>query len=228
MSIVVTAVRQYQAAYAIILEMHLAWEAASSEALYVKYQALQAEVDRLLAIPGVVATMFGGLTRHLSFIEWRLRQGLKEPCFSDVVDILHTDLPGGFPSLLQLQPESPHLHGRLQESVLPLVESGHLASAIRQVFPILTTNLRNRFLVADTMDGDELVNAIFGASSTLTNLDGPKKTAYRNLLSGFYGVYRNQYAHNDIIPSLPEVHAVIELANSLIFEIEKVALMQPN
>lgn len=224
MSIVVTAVRQYQAAYEVVLELHMAWDGSSAEALYVKYQRLQAEVDRLFAIPGVAAQSFGNLGRHLWFIELRLRQGHKDICFSDVTDILHTDLPSGFASLLALQADIPHLHGRLAESVIPLLDAGHLASAIRQVFPVLSTHLRQRFLVGENIDGDELVNSIFSQASTVTRLDGPKKTAYRNLMSGFYGVYRNKYAHHDVSPSKAEVHAVIELANSLIFEMEHLAI----
>lgn len=224
MSIVVAAIRQYQAAYELVLEMHMAWDVSTAEALYLKYQYLQIEVDRLLAIPGVAAQSFSDLIRHLWFVELRLRQGYKEACFSDVQDVLYRDLPSGFSSLLTLEADSPHLHGRLAESVTPLVDAGHLASAIRQVFPILSTHLRRRFLIADNIDGDELVNLIFSQGSTVTRLDGAKKTAYRNLLSGFYGVYRNKYAHQDVDPSLAEVLAVIELANSLIFEMEHVAI----
>ena len=224
MSVAIAAVRQYQAAYEVVLDMHLSWEVATSEALYVKYQTLQAEVDRLLAMPGVAAEGFGSLRRHLWFIELRLRQGFKEACFSDVTDILHTDLPSGFGVLLLLEQEAPHLHGRVVERVMPLVDAGHLAAAIREVFPILTTHLRQRFLISANIDGDELVNSIFGANSTVTNLEGPKKSAYRNLMSGFYGVYRNNYAHNDIDPTSAEVHAVVELANSLMFEMERLAI----
>ncbi|WP_254999955.1 TIGR02391 family protein [Pseudomonas sp. S12(2018)] len=224
MSVMAAAVRQYQVAYEVVLDMHRIWEHSEPQELYEKYQALDAEVERLLSFDGVEAGAFGNLKRHLWFIELRLRQGFKSACFDDIKDIIYNDLPSGFTSLLALEEQTSHLHGRFRESVLPLLDGGHLGAAIREVFPILSTYLRQRFLVSQNIDGDELVNYIFGGGSAVTNLEGAKKTAYRNMLSGFYGVYRNKYAHHDVAPSLAEVHAVIELANSLIFEMEIVAV----
>ena len=224
MSAATAAIRQYQLAYEIALDMHRSWEFSEAPELYEKYTSLQTEVDRLLTINGVDSRAFGNIGRHLWFIELRLNQGFKDSCYSDIKDIIYSDMPSGFATLFALEDQDVHLHGRLREGVIPLLEGGHHAAAIRQVFPILSTHLRQRFLVTQNIDGDDLVNLIFGAGSALTSLEGPKRTAYRNLLSGFYGVYRNNYAHHDVQPTVAEVHAVIELANSLIFEVERVAI----
>jgi hypothetical protein len=45
----------------------------------------------------------------------------------------------------------------------------------------------------------------------------------RNLVSGFYGVYRNKIAHNDIEPGLAQTKAIMEMANTIILDIEAIA-----
>jgi hypothetical protein len=59
-----------------------------------------------------------------------------------------------------------------------------------------------------------LVNKIFGRDSTLLpSLEAGKKQAYRDLLAGIFGLFRNPYAHNDSIPDLAELDAVIAVVN---------------
>jgi len=45
----------------------------------------------------------------------------------------------------------------------------------------------------------------------------------RNLISGFYGVYRNRIAHNDVEPGLAQTRAIMEMANRIILDIEAIA-----
>ena len=62
------------------------------------------------------------------------------------------------------------------------------------------------------------------SDTLLLILDDSKKQCYRNLISGFYGVYRNKYAHHDVKPSLSEVKAILEMVNNIIDEIERISL----
>jgi len=54
-------------------------------------------------------------------------------------------------------------------------------------------------------------------------LSESKKQALRNLISGFYGVYRNRYAHNDSEAEFVDARSIIEMANQILCEIEAVA-----
>ncbi|WP_235201236.1 hypothetical protein, partial [Pseudomonas aeruginosa] len=54
-------------------------------------------------------------------------------------------------------------------------------------------------------------------------LDNDEKSAYRNLLAGFYATYRNRLSHDDFEPTLTQARGVVEMANSLIKDLEEVA-----
>lgn len=54
-------------------------------------------------------------------------------------------------------------------------------------------------------------------------IDEGRKHAFRNLIAGFYGVYRNRYAHNDVEPTAAQVGSIVELANSILVEVEETA-----
>ena len=43
------------------------------------------------------------------------------------------------------------------------------------------------------------------------------------LISGFYGVYRNKYAHNDSEANIADTQAIVEMTNQILLEIEQVA-----
>jgi hypothetical protein len=68
------------------------------------------------------------------------------------------------------------------------------------------------------------VNLVFGkGGKIIVEIDDSQKQAMRNLISGFYGVYRNRFSHNDIQPDLAQTRAIIEMANTIILDIEIIA-----
>jgi hypothetical protein len=105
------------------------------------------------------------------------------------------------------------------------VQGGHYDSAIRKAFIVLSDRLRRAFgVVEEHVDGEALANMVFGKGGKIpVVLDEAKKQCYRNLISGFYGVYRNKFAHYDVVPSLSEVKAILEMVNTIIIEIEKIS-----
>lgn len=89
---------------------------------------------------------------------------------------------------------------------------------------VLTDRLRRAFVVIDSIEGDELINQVFGKSAKLpVALDDAQKQAMRNLISGFYGVHRNQVAHYDVVMDQVHARAIIEMANTIIYDIEEIA-----
>ena len=107
---------------------------------------------------------------------------------------------------------------------MPLMNGGHFDSAVRKIFVVLTDRLRRAFGVTEPIDGDDLVNLVFGKGENIpVALDDSQKQAMRNLISGFYGVYRNRFAHNDLEPTLTHARALMEMANTIIIDIEALA-----
>lgn len=218
------AVEQYQVLYDKALEMYHLFEDVDAAELQRRTEEINGLVDRFLSVSGLTYADCGNLGRHLHFIRYYLKQNDREACKADIFDIVFSDLPTTLKKLIQDFPSESHLDEKLKNSVLPLIHDGHYDSAIRKSFVVLTDRLRRAFGVGGDVDGDHLVNAVFGGKGKVElRLDDTKKQAYRNLFSGFYAVYRNRHAHADIEPSLAEVKAIIEMTNNLLIEIEEIA-----
>jgi len=83
--------------------------------------------------------------------------------------------------------------------------------------------MRHIFNIHFPIDGEDLINKIFGSNSKLcVNLNEDQKQAMRNLLSGFYGVFRNNFAHNDVEPDIGQSRAILEMGNSIILKLEAI------
>ena len=219
-----TVVQQYQRTYDRAIEILNIFEDADAAELLRMHAILDAEVERLLTISGLEWADCGNLHRHLSFMAMFLKKGDKLACQQDARDILFFDLPAALRNLVSNSAEDAHFDQRLKDSIGPLMAGGHYDSAIRKAFVILTDRLRRAFGVTEQIDGDELINLVFGkGGKVVVALDDPQKQAMRNLISGFYGVYRNEIAHNDVAIDRERARAIIEMANTIIYDIEKVS-----
>lgn len=218
------AVQQYQIAYDKAIELYNLFDVAEASELLRAQRNLAEEVTKLLNSSGLEWSHCGSLGRHLNFLEYYLKRNDKEGCAYDIRDILFYDLPTALKNLLALSLEVDHLDQRLRDAITPLIDGNHYDSAIRKSFVILTDRLRRAFGVQEEIDGDDLVNVVFGKGGKIpVALDDAKKQAFRNLISGFYGVFRNRFAHNDLEPSLAQVQSIVEMANTIILEIESIA-----
>ena len=219
-----TSVQQYQKAYDKAIELFNIFEDSEAPELLRMQTALVAEIESLLHVSGLTWGDCGNLGRHLTFLRRYLIDNEKENCVQDVKDIVFFDLPTALRNLVANSGDDKHFDQRLKDGVMPLMNGGHYDSAIRKIFVVLTDRLRRAFGVAEEIDGDDLVNLVFGKGGKIpVALDDPKKQAFRNLISGFYGVYRNRFAHNDVEPTLAQARAIIEMANTIILDIEGLA-----
>lgn len=218
------AVQQYQKTYDKAIELFRVFDDAEPSELLRKRAALAEETEQLLKTARLGWENCGNLSRHLMFLELYLKENNKKSCKQDIQDILFLDLPTALKSLIAKSTDESHIDQRLRDGVMPLVHGGHYDSAIRKSFVILTDRLRRAFGVQNELDGEDLVNLVFGKGGKIPiALDEAKKLAFRNLISGFYGVYRNRYAHNDVEPQLAQVDAIVELANIILAEVAQIA-----
>jgi hypothetical protein len=214
-------VQQYQRAYDKALELFNVYDEAGSPELIRIQEALLTEVTSLMNVAGLTWDDCGNLGRHLSFLARYLARDEKQYSEQDAKDIVFFDLPEVLRTIVSKSADDVHLDARLRDAVVPLMSGGHYDSAVRKAFVILTDRLRRVFGVEAELDGDDLVNVVFGRGGRVpVPLDDSKRQAMRNLLSGFYGVYRNRFAHNDVQPDTSQARAIIEMANTLLHEVE--------
>ena len=219
-----TGVQQYVKAYDKAFEMFNVYPDADVPELLAFHKSLGEECTKLVEQTGLDWNQCGNLGRHLTFLKYYLDRNDKEACQSDIRDIVFWDLPTALRNLAESTDEYQYYDQRLKDGVVPLINGEHYDSAMRKIFVILTDRLRRAFGVTDEIDGDDLVNLVFGRGGKIpVALDEPKKQAMRNLISGFYGVYRNRIAHNDVELGLAQTKAVMEMANTIILDIEVIA-----
>jgi hypothetical protein len=216
-----SAVQQYQKTYDKAIQLHHLFDEAGAPELLRIQEALAEEAINFLNVSGLDWASCGNLGRHLNFLSRYLKAGDKASCAHDVQDIVFFDLPTALRNLVAKSVDDAHVDPRLRDAVAPLMAGGHYDSAVRKVFVVLTDRLRRAFGVTDNIDGEELVNVVFGKGGKIpVPLDESQKQAMRNLISGFYGVYRNRFAHHDIEPDLAAARTIIEMANTIILDIE--------
>ncbi|PJL12607.1 hypothetical protein B9Y72_07295 [Stenotrophomonas maltophilia] len=217
-------VQQYVKAYDKAVEMFNVYPDAEAPELLTLQKSLGEECLKLVEVTGLDWNQCGNLGRHLTFLKYYLDRNDKDACQGDIRDIVFWDLPTALRNLPEVIDEYQHYDQKLKDGVVPLINGTHYDSAMRKIFVILTERLRRAFGVAEEIDGDELVNLVFGRGGRIpVALDEPKKQAMRNLISGFYGVYRNRIAHNDVEPGLAQTRAIMEMANTIILDIEAIA-----
>lgn len=217
-------IKQYQKSYDNGIELYALFEDANASELLRISKSLSKEIETLLTFANLDWTSCGNLGRHLTFLNRYLEKGDKISCSQDIKDILFTDLPAFLRVLISKSEENNHLDPKLRDGVIPLINGGHHDSAIRKVFVLLTERMRRIFNITDPIDGDDLINKIFGSNSKLCgSLNEEQKQAMRNLLSGFYGVFRNNFAHNDINPDIGQSRAMLEMGNSIVLKLEAIA-----
>jgi hypothetical protein len=119
-----------------------------------------------------------------------------------------------------------NLDQQLKDRCLPMLSAGSTDpklwdSAVRQAFLILEERLRSisGLPASEINTSESLVNRVFGGSSTLI-ADEKKKTSYRNLYSGVFTTFRNQYSHRFVDPSPEDGGAIITFVNLLLKMLE--------
>lgn len=158
--------------------------------------------------------MIGNALRHTHFMIYYLERDEAGSCAGDIVDICEHDLPAVSQAMRDWSSKLAWVDADLRRDILPLIRFCQFDSAIRKAFVILKTRLCHKFGLDERTDGEDLVNAIFGAKSPhLSHLSAAEKTAYRNLFAGMFGLLRNRFAHNDMQPDLSDLDTALANVN---------------
>src|SRR5690606_17354317 len=128
------------------------------------------------------------------FLQYYLEQDAQESCVNDISDILKFDLPHVEKTLRSRIKNDDSYDAEFAEKIGPLIRDQHFDSAIRRAFVILKERLVKRFDLTSNLDGNDLVNAVFGTKGVLTgHIPEQDQRAMRDLLVGLYGTFRNRY-----------------------------------
>ena len=187
-------------------------------------ESLQQSVDTFTAaLPLEVKTYSdNGLSRHMHWIKRRLREGIPAACSSDPIDIARNDIPAMLKRFEGWYQQRVTVDGEVEQRIRPLMEAGQLNAAAREAWAIFKTRMVKRFELSKDLDGQPLVQALFGTKggATAELLSNKEMEAYSNLFKGLYALYRNPVAHNDLPSNPEETEAVIVMINLAIVKIE--------
>ena len=143
-----------------------------------------------------------------------LKQNQPQHCQSDIVDICQVDLVRLEKAIQDHGGGDDQHDAEFIEKIRPLLRDEHLDSAIRKAFVILKERLVTKFGLSPTLDGADLVNAVFGTKGTLAGqIPDADRQAMRDLLAGLYGVFRNHYGHRDVEPSWFDAASVLGIVD---------------
>ena len=193
---------------------------ADPEDLMIDAENLERLCERLKQILPDSVAMTGNLGRHIWFMKKRLGEGRPDQCVGDINDICSHDLPAWEHAFRQWCAQPDFFDDELAEAVSTLLLHQELDSAVRKAFVLLTQRICKVYGVPAHTDGMVLVNKVFGSSATAkADFMGNERLAWRNLLAGLYGVFRNKYAHTDATPSWAEAEAVLSMVNYVLKEL---------
>ena len=176
--------------------------------------SLEVLCDRVLAMLPESLARASHVQRHLAWMQRNLALDKPAASESDINDICDRDLPVLADDFKQWCVQAGHYDEELREKVVELLGTRQYDSAIRRAFVILKTRMVVVFEVTDNIDGADLVNQLFGTKSEATPfLSAAERQAFRDLLSGMYGVFRNKYMHEDVDAPFYETDAILSMVN---------------
>ncbi|HYN89711.1 MAG TPA: TIGR02391 family protein [Ardenticatenaceae bacterium] len=114
----------------------------------------------------------------------------------------------------------------------PLLDQGYYQAAVQQAFTILEVRLRERTGQAaiGQSSGDILKTGLGSARAPLAvrlGLDTTETAALRDLLSGFFRVFRNPAAHTLLEYEADEAQAILAMVNLLLRLLDREAAPEP-
>ncbi len=207
----------------ILREQFSKWEDdANLEELLFHFDKFKIDYQKLKeAIPEDFATE-SQLSRHYSWLERYLGEQKPQRCSSDIDNICEKDIEKFREDYIQYLMRK-GIDQELKDKIFPLLQSDNCDSAVRKSFVVLTERLRKSFGQPGNVDGRELVNKVFGRGGILNNkIENEERESLRNLFDGMYGIFRNEFMHNDIEIDIVEAEGIISMINVLLKKIEKI------
>ncbi|MFT3879674.1 MAG: TIGR02391 family protein [Gemmatales bacterium] len=197
---------------------------AAAEDILTDTKSLRLVFDSIArALPPEV-TQGNNFIRHTSWIVRNIERGHVPGIEGDISDICRIDIPSLEASFRKWCDNPMHFDQELANSVIDLLMVQQGDSAVRKAFVILKERLTKRFGASSSLDGPELVNAIFGSKGSASDrMEDNERQAFRDLLSGLYGVFRNKYSHQNVTPLWSEVDALIAMINCVLRDIDAIA-----
>lgn len=213
--------------YALIVQAKFDQGRPANE-LLLDARALDKRIEYLVSVMPE-GCLVGKARQHVQFMIHYLQKDQIDSCLGDITDIVSTDLPSAVEAVKKWANDLAYVDADLRDEIRTLVKTGQFDSVVRKSFVVLKTRLCRKYSIAETVDGAELINKIFGSNSSyFTDIDPKQKQAYRDLFAGLFGLIRNRYSHNNVEFSLAEVDLAISAVNYCLRLVDDFQLSQPN
>ncbi len=160
--------------------------------------------------------------QHHNFCIYYLKKENSYNYLQNISCICDNDLPLLESKFRDWCSNSIHYDKEIVEKTTNLLVRREYDSVVRKAFVILKSRLVKKFNIANDIDGEELVNKIFGSNGLISRqVDQNECQSMRNLLSGMYGIFRNNFSHNDVEIHYHEVDAILSMINYILKCIDK-------
>lgn len=160
------------------------------------------------------------LERHLMFSRYYLEKRQPQNCLGDAKDIIIQDLPHVLKLFDEWYLSHSHVDQKFMERLRVEIDRGS-ENAIREAWPIFKDRMVAAFDIPDSLDGEQLINRLFGQKGEAAALfDDSEREGYLHLLKGLWAFSRNQIVHNDTPPNPAGADAVITLLGTVLARIE--------
>lgn len=189
-------------------------------ALGKQYEDLLRAVESLEEILHFNPRDQSSLGRHLRFARYYLDKGQPQNCFGDARDLIVQDLPKVLELFDEWYMSHSHIDQRFMERLRAEIDHGN-ENAIREAWPVFKTRMVAAFDIPDSLDGEKLINYLFGPKGKAAALfDDSEREGYLHLLKGLWSFNRNQTVHNDVPPNPAGADAVVTLLGTVLARIE--------
>ena len=139
------------------------------------------------------------LQRHVHWIEQWIRRDQPESCLHDPADILAYDLPGVMSAFDHWYETTATPHPELANRLRRHIQSGDMASAVREGFAVWKTRVVEMYGLPDDVDGSRLARRLFDKSGAAAGvLSDKERRACNDLYSSLYTLVRNPPSHGDV------------------------------
>ena len=181
---------------------------------------LSRAVDDLDAILPFDPRMKSSLGRHLWFSRYYIEKKELGNCLGDADDIVTQDLPQVLKVFEEWYAEHSRIDLQFMDQLRIELDRGS-ENAIREAWPIFKTRMVKIFDLPDSLDGEKLINRLFGPTGKAAALfDDSEREGYLHLLKGLWAFNRSQTVHNDVPPNPAGADAVVTLLGTVLARIE--------
>ena len=159
--------------------------------------AIERELSRFEKLsPPIKTDRIAAIHRHIGWVRRGIREGSNAWIEGNSDDIKDNDVRLLKEKIGTYFQHCEFLPLEMRAEIAPLLDSGEYDSAVRKAFLVVKQKAIDKYEMPKNLDGEDMVNFLFSESGKVKVHDDEKKRkAFRDLASGFFRFFRNEYMH---------------------------------